>query len=175
MSYQPKVDYLRPLCNRVLPAVYTDELSYYEVLCKVVSKVNEIVALIGDYATIEQIKKSIEDLAKYVDEQDEKLRQYSDANDEILKDYLLDVIAGITLGKIQVMSNTIGGLQPLQSELDRMYDYLRYYAFAAKFLDEYEYTAQQLDALGYYAYQFDVYNTTIFADTALQMPNYVYE
>lgn len=175
MPYQPKVDYLRPLCNRVLPAVYTDELSYYEVLCKVVSKVNEIVALIGDYATIEQIKKSIEDLAKYVDEQDEKLRQYSDANDEILKEYLLDVIAGISLGKIQVMSNTVGGWQPLQSELDRMYDYLRYYAFAAKFLDGYELTAQQLDTLGYRAYQFDVYNTTIFADTALQMPNYVYE
>lgn len=175
MPYEAKIDYLRPVCNRVLPAVYTDELSYYEVLCKVTDKVNEIVKLVGDYATVEQIKQSIRDLAAYVDEQDEKLRKYSDANDEILKNYLLEVIAGITLGKINVMSNTIGGWQPLQSELDRMYDYLRYYAFAAEFLDDYEYTAEQLDSLEYRAYHFDVYNTTIFAGNNLQMPNYVYK
>lgn len=32
---------LRIFCQTVLPAVYDDSLSYYEVLCKVVARLNE--------------------------------------------------------------------------------------------------------------------------------------
>ena len=31
-------------CQKVLPAVYDDSLSYYELLCKVVDKLNEVIA-----------------------------------------------------------------------------------------------------------------------------------
>lgn len=175
MAYEPKIECLRERCNRVLPAVYTDELSYYEVLCKVVDKVNEIVELIGDYATVEEIKQSIKDLAEYVDRQDAALKRYSDDMDEALKNYLLDVIAKVTTGKIQVLSNTVGGYVPLQFELDRMYDRLRYYAFAAVYLDGFGLTARQLDDKLYRAYQFDIYNTTVFAGPELQLPNYHYD
>lgn len=34
---------IRFWCNKVLPLVYDDSLSYYEVLCKVVAKINEII------------------------------------------------------------------------------------------------------------------------------------
>jgi len=147
MAYEMRIDLLRPVCNRVLPAVYTDELSYYEVLCKVTSKLNEVIELVGDYATVEQIKQSIKDLAEYVDRQDEALREYSDAKDEALKNYLLDVIANSALGKVTVLSNTVGGWVKLQPELDRMYDYLRYWALAAYLVDEKEYTAQAYDEI----------------------------
>lgn len=40
---QNKIDELRWHCYKVLPLVYDDSLSYYEVLCKVISKINEII------------------------------------------------------------------------------------------------------------------------------------
>ena len=39
---------IKPLlfwCHKVLPLVYDDSLSYYEVLCKVVKKINEVIEL----------------------------------------------------------------------------------------------------------------------------------
>jgi hypothetical protein len=175
MAYEMRIDLLRPLCNRVLPAVYTDELSYYEVLCKVTSKLNEVIELVGDYATVEQIKQSIKDLAEYVDAQDEALREYSDMKDEALKNYLLDVIANSALGKVTVLSNTAGGWVKLQPELDRMYDYLRYWALAAYLADGEEYTAQAYDELEAEAYEFDVYSAVAYGYTAIPHPNYSYE
>lgn len=175
MAYEMRIDLLRPVCNRVLPAVYTDELSYYEVLCKVTAKLNEVIELVGDYATVEQIKQSIKDLAEYVDAQDDALRKYSDMQDEVLKNYLLDVIANSALGKVNVLSNTVGGWVKLQSELDRMYDYLRYWALAAYLADGKEYTAQAYDELEVRAYEFDVYSAVAYGYTALPYPNYSYE
>lgn len=37
------VDVIRMNVAKVLPLVYDDSLSYYEVLCKVVNKINEII------------------------------------------------------------------------------------------------------------------------------------
>lgn len=34
-------------CNKVLPLVYDNSLSFYELLCKVVSKLNEIIDFIN--------------------------------------------------------------------------------------------------------------------------------
>lgn len=39
----PSVEPFRFWCQRVLPAVYTDEISYYEMLCKVRDKLNEVI------------------------------------------------------------------------------------------------------------------------------------
>lgn len=39
---------LKVWCQKVLPLVYDDSLSYYELLCKVVAKVNEVVESIND-------------------------------------------------------------------------------------------------------------------------------
>ena len=38
-------------CNKVLPTVYDDALSYYEVLCKVVAAVNELIENSGGLPT----------------------------------------------------------------------------------------------------------------------------
>lgn len=37
----------RPYCQKILPLVYDQSLSYYEVVCKLVDKVNELVAQEG--------------------------------------------------------------------------------------------------------------------------------
>lgn len=37
------IDYLRYWCHKILPLVYDDSLSYYEVLCKTSAKLNEVI------------------------------------------------------------------------------------------------------------------------------------
>lgn len=37
------INQFRFWCNKVLPAVYDDSLSYYELLCKVIDKLNELI------------------------------------------------------------------------------------------------------------------------------------
>lgn len=42
----------RPYCQKVLPLVYDDALSYYEVLCKLTAKINELIELFNSYEEI---------------------------------------------------------------------------------------------------------------------------
>ena len=59
------VKQLRYWCHKVLPLVYDDSLSYYEVLCKVTAKLNEMVEIINGLD--EQINQAImEYTAEYV-------------------------------------------------------------------------------------------------------------
>lgn len=59
-----KIDGLRFWCNKILPLVYDDSLSYYETLCKIAEKLNEV---IND---INEIPQYIRDLVS-----DEKLKE----------------------------------------------------------------------------------------------------
>ena len=47
MIISPKVRPLRFWSQKVLPLVYDDSLSYYEVLGKMVSKINELIGYAG--------------------------------------------------------------------------------------------------------------------------------
>lgn len=47
MTKNVRIAPLRFFTQRVLPAVYTDELSYYEVLAKVVDKLNELIDVVA--------------------------------------------------------------------------------------------------------------------------------
>lgn len=58
----------RYYCQKVLPAVYDDSLSYYELLCKIVSKVNEIINT--DNIQNEGIKKLTDYVNHYFDNLD---------------------------------------------------------------------------------------------------------
>ena len=66
-----KIDKVKFWCYKVLPLVYDDSLSYYELLCKVVSKLNE---LIEKYASFDdvlaEIQTAIDALQKQIDEFD---------------------------------------------------------------------------------------------------------
>lgn len=65
------VDKLKYWCYKVLPLVYDDSLSYYEVLCKVVKKLNDLIdqyGLTGE--TIREMQTAIAELQKWVDDFD---------------------------------------------------------------------------------------------------------
>lgn len=73
--------YINPLvreyCNAILPLVYDDSLSYIEVLCKVQSKLNEIVVQVNKNS------KALDNISEYVTEitqdiVDKKLKEWSD-------------------------------------------------------------------------------------------------
>lgn len=55
-------------CHKVLPLVYDDSLSYYEVLCKVVDYLNKVIAgttgVIDDW---QELKNDIEEVQKWID------------------------------------------------------------------------------------------------------------
>lgn len=66
-----RIDSLRYWCYKVLPLVYDDSLSYYEILCKVVAKLNEIVESENELdEVIKSIQEAIADLRKQIDEID---------------------------------------------------------------------------------------------------------
>ena len=68
-------------CQKVLPLVYDDSLSYYEVLCKVVNYINNIMSEIelneeqikGLQADMAVVKKWIEDFDNFTNEQIEEI------------------------------------------------------------------------------------------------------
>lgn len=78
---------LRPFrfwCQKVLPLVYDDSLSYYELLCKVVKQLNdtgEVVNLLNEYVYALDIDKAVED----------KLDKWATDGtlDQLLKDYVI--------------------------------------------------------------------------------------
>lgn len=65
------IEKLKYWCHKVLPLVYDESLSYYEVLCKVVQKLNEVIeAYSGSPEQITEILEAIAKLQKWVDEFD---------------------------------------------------------------------------------------------------------
>ena len=56
MATDVRIPPLRFFTQRVLPAVYTDELSYYEVLAKVVDKLNELTRKCREPRTIRTVR-----------------------------------------------------------------------------------------------------------------------
>ena len=68
---------LRFWCHKILPLVYDESLSYYELLCKVIEKVNEMAELVnpasGEIAAlgirVDELEKELEELKNggYVD------------------------------------------------------------------------------------------------------------
>lgn len=63
--------YLRYWCFKVLPLVYDDSLSYYEVLCKVTHYINELINNQKELAAdLDALEASVAQLQKWVDEFD---------------------------------------------------------------------------------------------------------
>lgn len=81
------MDKLRYWCYKVLPLVYDDSLSYYEVLCKVVQKLNEV---IDTYAptgeALKEIQEEIDTIQSWIDNFD---TSYAES---IIKEYVAKMI-----------------------------------------------------------------------------------
>ena len=60
---------LRYWCQKILPAVYDDSLSYYELLCKIVDKVNEVVNQVNQNGdSISDLDRRVEELNRVFEE-----------------------------------------------------------------------------------------------------------
>ena len=60
-----RIPYFRFWCQKVLPAVYDDSLTYYELLCKVIHTLNEAIEV--DNEQSEAIKYITETLQKFLE------------------------------------------------------------------------------------------------------------
>lgn len=64
----PELKHFRFWCQKVLPLVYDDSLSYYEVLCKVVDYLNHMMddvnVVVNDYS---ELKKELEVVRNWID------------------------------------------------------------------------------------------------------------
>lgn len=74
-------------CQKVLPLVYDDSLSYYEVLCKVVDYINNLIE--EDNAVIEDIqtlKNELAEVQKWIDDYDTSFAE------SVIQNYLATMI-----------------------------------------------------------------------------------
>lgn len=61
-------DFFRFWCYKVLPLVYDDSLSYYEILCKVVDYINNLIETDKVQSTdIEKLKQEVQEVQKWID------------------------------------------------------------------------------------------------------------
>lgn len=74
-------------CQKILPLVYDESLSYYEILCKIVKHINDLID--NDkiiYGELEKLKSEIEDINKWINDFDTSYIE------EIVKKYLATMI-----------------------------------------------------------------------------------
>ena len=93
MGDYSNVTHFRFWCQKVLPLVYDDSLSYYEVLCKCVNYINKLIddnKLIVD--DVEQLKSEMKEVQKWIDEFDTKFIE-----DEVER-YIGAVIKNVKFG-----------------------------------------------------------------------------
>lgn len=87
MDKQIELKHFKFWCQKVLPLVYDDSLSYYEVLCKVVEYINKIIDdENGTLAQIEELRKELEVVKQWIANFNTKYAE------EIIKDYLATMI-----------------------------------------------------------------------------------
>lgn len=80
-------------CQKVLPLVYDDSLSYYEILCKVVDYINSIIGDSNSIVTdIDELKADMEVVKKWIADFDTTFIE------KIVKDYVTQVIKAVTFG-----------------------------------------------------------------------------
>lgn len=87
MNSLHKINRFRFWCQKVLPLVYDDSISYYEVLCKVVEYINNLIKTDNEIiATIDQMQADINVLQDWINNFDENV-------DKMLKEIIENYIA----------------------------------------------------------------------------------
>lgn len=202
-------------CYPILPVVYDESLSYYEVLCKVSAKLNEVIDFVNDFeadyqgyvdqeiakldakvtqelldqkAYVDQqikdmtdavdamrvyvdnsiansqawVTSKINELTVYINNQIYQLQESIVTLDKTLHDYvdneiqkLIDMIPEIT--QPIVIDPITGEKVKLQTALDSIVQYLKYYALTAWEYDSLHLTAQQYDNKKFTALTYDLF------------------
>lgn len=80
-------------CYKVLPLVYDDSLSYYEVLCKIVDYINNMIEEDKSYVEdIEELKAEMKEVQTWIDNFDTTFIE------ELVQDYIGKVIKNVVFG-----------------------------------------------------------------------------
>ena len=178
-----------PYCFKVLPLVYEQSLSYYEQLCKLTDKMNQLIDAVNlnpDSYVDEQIAK----LREYVNAQDTKIlndsKLYTDEKINELNLVLINQIHILEQLVFNANTNTLnyvkleldifkneikniplpsvlnpitGKYETVQTVFYSFYDYLRVQAVNCYTFDSVSKTVDELDSMQYTAQEFDVYST----------------
>ena len=71
-------------CQKVLPLVYDDSLSYYELLCKVVQYLNDVIANVdGLHSDVLSTNEAFKDLQDYVNDYFANLDVQNEINNKL--------------------------------------------------------------------------------------------
>lgn len=101
-----KVDSFRLWCQKVLPLVYDDSLSYYELLCKVVDYLNNTIADINTLGDdVDNLNKAYNKLQDYVNNYFDNLDVQQEINnklDEMAKDGTLQRLIGDYINNMKI-------------------------------------------------------------------------
>lgn len=87
------LEHFRFWCQKILPLVYDDSLSYYEILCKVVDYINKLID--DDKAIIEnvnELKNELDVVKKWIDDFDTSFIQKQ------VEEYITKAIKTVTFG-----------------------------------------------------------------------------
>lgn len=102
-----KLAHLQFWCQKVLPTVYDDSLSYYELLCKVVEQLNAIITAINDGTDVEiDIEGSLREMAE-----DGTLAPILQSTVEELADPILAELETTLAQQISTLQSSISSLE----------------------------------------------------------------
>ncbi|MBR2652475.1 hypothetical protein IKD56_03980 [bacterium] len=183
---------LKPLnlcCNRIsktLPLAFDDSLSYLEMLCATLDKLNETIVQVNKNT---EVATRYEELLREIEEEVNRLEQeyiefkesieneiddrfavltgqltvYIESQIAVLRyeiqtkyDELNQKIEDIIAGDIKVYDPTTGILSPIQVVINNLFDMNRTNAITATEFDELELTATTYDSYEITAFNFDV-------------------
>lgn len=186
----PNVKPLRFYCQKVIPLVYDDSLSYYETLCKIADRLNQMIDIFNP--AMSEIEAEFIALREYVDEQLklnlEQSKLYTDEQIALLENYLYQQIQILcdliyrsnqdtrewmkleleifrneikNIGLPIILNPLTGKYESVQDTFDSFYNYLRCEAITAGEFDDLYLTAQEYDDKNISARMFDLYSRHI--------------
>lgn len=80
-------------CQKVIPLVYDDSLSYYEILCKVVDYINKLIEQENTFVEeMDELKKELEEAEKWIEEHDTIFIK------QLVEEYISKTIKQVTFG-----------------------------------------------------------------------------
>lgn len=88
-----KLKYFRFWCQKVLPLVYDDSLSYYEILCKVVKYINDLIKSDEEIiAEVDKLKADMIVVQEWIENFDTSVIE------ELVNDYLQRAVKNVFFG-----------------------------------------------------------------------------
>ena len=88
MSRLNDIEKLRGWCHKILPLVYDDSLSYYEVLCKVRAKINEVIDLTAEQNDI--IEEMVQEVSDWETTTDNKYEEFTQRITTLFNQFVTD-------------------------------------------------------------------------------------